>query len=108
MTFEPTMERIDLDGGDNLLLLTAAAAESLDSRTLAGVMQLETADILRELFVRVRELPQATAVLLTPDAVPADSPAVEAAIGEGVPRYRRPIRRNRGLTCSGSAAEPLR
>ena len=68
---DPTMERVDFASGDNLLLLTAEAGKSLEPRTLAGVMQMASEDILRELYVRVREIGHVTAVLLSPEGARA-------------------------------------
>ena len=77
---QPQLTRIPFEAGDRLLLISSHATRELDDELIAGILALPVEQILPDLYRRVSEMPQVTAVLVTaPHSAPAHTP--DAPIG---------------------------
>ncbi|MGE3076634.1 MAG: hypothetical protein AB7N24_21410 [Dehalococcoidia bacterium] len=61
----PQLTRISFDEGDRLLLLSSYAVRSLDNELIAGILGLPVEQVLPDLYRRVQDLRQVTAILVT-------------------------------------------
>ncbi|MGE0601621.1 MAG: hypothetical protein AB7J35_19505 [Dehalococcoidia bacterium] len=69
---QPRLTRISFDEGDRLLLLSSYAVRSLDNELIAGILGLPVEQVLPDLYRRVQDLRQVTAILVTgPGQAPA-------------------------------------
>jgi hypothetical protein len=73
---EPQLTRITMAPGDRLLLLSTAALGQLDDELIAGILALPPEQILPDLYQRVRELRNLTALLVVDPS--AGAAALEA------------------------------
>ncbi len=64
----PQLTRLPFVPGDRLLLLSTAALQEIDDDLLAGILALPAAQVLPDLYQRVRHLRHLTAVLVSNEA----------------------------------------
>ncbi len=65
---EPQLTRVDFAPGDRILIISTAAVRELDDELISGILALPAAQVLPELYKRLKQVRHLTVLLVTSDA----------------------------------------